>query len=238
MINHREALLGASILVLFGWPAPAAAQFVEFEQTAWGVAASMVYPGWETPESFKVIYLDADGGAGSEFHVAGSEFQIGVVRGTTFGGDSGWSFVRQGIDPGSFVRDIYVDGRVVNVTADPGATLDGILYHRYKPFTTIRERVQIGMVVSAGAGWYRGTATRTSTDVSGASEESQEPAIFLSRIPREAATVNSWIPLPRFRFEGAVDGVLRAGFKARFSGGYDFPSGRIFRFGLVYLFGS
>ena len=236
MIKSQRALLGASILVLFGWPATAAAQFIEFEQTVWGVAASMVYPGWETPESFNVLYLDADGGAGSEFQVAGSEFQIGVVRGTTFGGDSGWSFVRQAIDPGSFVRDNYVDGRVVNVTADPGTTLDGILYHRYKPFTTIRERVQIGMVISAGAGWYRGTATRTSTDVSGASEESQEPAIFLTRIPREAA--NSWIPLPMFRFEGAVDGVLGSGFKARFSGGFGFPNGRVFRFGLVYLVGS
>lgn len=232
MINHREALLGASILVLFGWPAPAAAQFVEFEQTAWGVAASMVYPKWETPESFKVFYLGDEG----EVRLAGSEFQIGVVRGTTFGGDSGWAFVRQGIDPGSFVHENKDNGSVLNVTADPGTTLDGILYHRYKPFTTIRERVQIGMVVSAGAGWYRGTATQTSTDVSGASEESQEPAIFLSALAREAE--NRWVPLPMFRFEGAVDGVLRAGFKARFSGGYGFPSGRVFRFGLVYLFGS
>lgn len=41
-----------------------------------------------------------------------------------------------------------------------------------------------------------------------------------------------------FRFEGAVAGVLGGGFKARFSGGYSVPNGRIFRIGLVYFVGS
>ena len=231
----RRFLAGASILGLglFGVPAAATAQFVEFEQNLWGVSASItagVLPKWNTPQGFRAFYL-AD-----EVSLAGSEFQVGVVRGTELGGDSGWSFIRQAIDSGSFVHDTLNDGSARRLTVDLPTTFDGFLYHRYTPFTTIRERVQIGMVIGAGAGWYRGMVADVVTDAEGVATEDRMAANFLSGLAREGES--RWIPLPMARFEAAVAGVLGAGFKARFSGGYSLPHGRVFRLGLVYFVGS
>ena len=236
MTRIQRAFVGAAIScsIFLAWPAGANAQFVEFERTLWGVSASMssgFLPTWESPQSFKAFYL-AD-----EIALTGSEFQVGVVRGTTTGGESGWSFFRQPIESGSFVVDSAGDGSSVRLEVDsPDTTFDGFLYHRYTPFTTIRERVQIGMIISGGAGWYRGMVTETRTDLGGGSTESTMAANFLSGLARESES--RWIPLPVFRFEAAVAGVLGAGFKARFSGGYGLPNGRTFRLGLVYFVGS
>ena len=232
---QRACVAGAIIGLFFlAWPTGAKAQFVEFERTLWGVSASMssgFLPKWETPQSLKAFYL-AD-----EIALKGSEFQIGVVRGTTTGGDSGWSFFRQPIERGSFVVDSESDGSSVRLAVDSSdTTFDGFLYHRYTPFTMIRERVQIGMVIAGGAGWYRGMVTETRTDAEGGSTDSRMAANVLSGLVRQSES--RWMPLPVFRFEAAVAGVLPGGFKARFSGGYGLPNGRTLRLGFVYLIGS
>lgn len=234
----------ALILVLFlQWPAAAEAQFVEFERSRWGVSASITsgfLPKWETPQWFNAFYL-AD-----EVRLAGSEFQVGVVRGTGLGGESGWSFIRQALDSESFVRFRPVppnssggdrdDGRSsITLRVDPATTFDGILYHRYTPFTTIRRRVQIGVVISAGAGWYRGTVTSVSTDAQGTQTQGVDPANVLNGLVRQSES--RWVPLPLLRFEGAVAGVLNDSLKVRFAGGYSLPNGRVLRLGLVYFFG-
>ena len=234
MTRITTAPASALVLALFlQWPAAAEGQFVEFERTRWGISASITsgfLPKWETPRSFTALYL-AD-----EMKLEGSEFQVGVVRGTVLGGESGWSFIRQALDPESFVRADRVDGSSVTLQVDPATTFDGILYHRHIPFTTIRERVQIGMLISAGAGWYRGTVTSVSTDAQGIQTQGVAPANFLFGLVRQSE--NRWVPLPLFRFEGAVTGVLIGGLKLRFAGGYSLPNGRVLRLGLVYLFGG
>lgn len=168
MTRTRKTFVGASILAVFGWPESAIGQFVEFEPTLWGVSASISsgLPKWDSPQSFRAFYL-AD-----EISLRGSEFQVGVVRGTALGGDSGWSFIRQAIDSGSFVHDAENDGSSRRLTVDSAeTTFDGFLYHRYTPFTTIRERVQVGMVIAAGAGWYRGMVADLRTDDQGVTTE-------------------------------------------------------------------
>lgn len=224
----KHGFLGVLVLT-FAMPVPAASQFVEVERNLWGVSASII-PGfeWQAPQAFKAFYL-AD-----EIDLRGTEFQVGVVRGSMSGGDSGWSFIRQPVKEGSFVRD-GEDPAAVRLTAAGDVTLDGIMYHRYAPFTTIRDRVQIGMIVSGGAGWYRGTVDRSRT-VDGVPTDDRVAASLLSGLGRESES--GWIPMPMFRFEGAVAGILGAGFKARVSGGYALPNGRVIRIGIVYLVGS
>ena len=231
-LSRRRKLLSTSIFVLFQWTAAAEAQFVEFERPLWGVSASITsgfLPKWETPGSFSALYL-AD-----EVRLEGAEFQVGVVRGTMSSRESGWSFIRQVLDPESFVRADRDDGNSVILRVDPETTFDGILYHRYVPFTTIRERVQVGMVIAAGAGWYRGTVTRVSTDAQGMQTQGVDPANFLSGLARTSEI--RLLPLPILRFEGAVAGMLGAGLRLGFSGGYSVPNGRVFRLGLVYFVG-
>ena len=212
-------------------PLPAASQFVEVERNLWGVSASIIpgfLPQWEAPQAFKAFYL-AD-----EIDLRGSEFQVGVVRGSMSGGDSGWSFFRQPVAEGSFVHDEEGAGPV-RLTAAGDTTLDGVLYHRYAPFTTMRDRVQIGMIVSGGAGWYRGTVDRSRSE-EGVTTDDRVAANFLSGLARQGDS--RWIPMPVFRLEAAVAGMLGAGFKARVSGGYGLPNGRVIRIGVVYLVGS
>lgn len=231
MTSGRRALFFNAVMILLA-AAPATAQFSEVERTLWGVGASIIPPGlpkWQTPHGLRAYFL-AD-----EISLKGSEFQVGVVRGSLFGGESGWSFVRQVLDKGSYVRDSTTGGGSLRLEVEGDAMLDGFLYHRYTPFTTIRERIQVGMVISGGAGWYRGTVSRKRTE-DGRETTDEVNANYISGLARE--TDGSAIPTPLFRFEGAVAGLLGGGFRVRFSGGYGVPNGRVFRVGVVYFFGS
>ena len=223
----REVAAGG--IVILGLTGTAAAQFVEVERNLWAVNASITsagfLPKWESPEAFKALYL-AD-----EMKLTGSEFQLGVTRGSLVGGDSGWSYVRQVIDAGSYVID---RGGVVRLDVESPVTLDGFLYHRYTPFTTIRERVQVGMLLAGGAGWYRGSVKR-----SGAEEMKDNgpvSAAFLSGLGREGDS--ELVPMPLFRVEAAAAVVVGGGVKVRAGGGYGVPSGRLFRVEVLYFFGS
>ena len=226
----RYTLLGVLALT-FALPVPAASQFVETERNLWGVSASIIpgfLPQWQAPQAFKAFFL-AD-----EIDLQGAEFQVGVVRGSVLGGDSGWSYIRQSVAEGSFVREDEGENSV-RLTAAGDTTFEGVMYHRYAPFTTMRDRVQIGMIVSGGAGWYRGTVDRSRSE-GGVVTDDRVDANLLSGLARESES--RWIPMPVFRLEAAVAGVLGAGVKARVSGGYGLPHGRVIRIGIVYLVGS
>ena len=218
-------------IAILAWTGTASAQFVEVERSLWGVSASIVsagfLPKWETPEAFRALYL-AD-----TMQLTGSEFQIGVTRGSLVGGDSGWSYVRQAIDPESYVIDRGGEVRLDVVESSP-TTLDGFLYHRYTPFTTIRERVQVGMLFAGGAGWYRGSVQQSGAE--GMEENGSVPAAFLSGLGREGES--EVVPMPLFRVEAAAAFVVGGGVKVRAGGGYGVPNGRLFRVGVVYFFGS
>ena len=82
--------------------------------------------------------------------LAGTEFRIGFVRGQALGGDWGLSFVGRGIKDASAA----VLGNDGDVTATNGNSLQGLEIHRFSPFTTIKDRVQIGLSYGIGAGWF------------------------------------------------------------------------------------
>lgn len=213
---------------MLGSVGAATGQFVEVERSLWGVNASITsagfLPKWETPQAFKPLYL------AETIDLRGTEFQVGVARGSMVGGDSGWSFVRQSIDAGSSVVDR--DGKLTLKVEAP-TTLDGFLYHRYTPFTTIRERVQVGLLIAGGAGWYRGVVERSGRE---GVEDDRVAAAFLSGLGREGES--KLVPMPLFRVEGSAAVIVGGGVKVRAGGGYGVPNGRLFRVGVVYFFGT
>jgi hypothetical protein len=91
--------------------------------------------------------------------VEGSDLQVGIVRGRSLGGDWGVSFIRKQVTAGGVIerdgnRDVVDEG--VEMT---GATLD-----YFGVFTTIGNRVQIGVVSAFGAASIAGTARRNDTE--------------------------------------------------------------------------
>ena len=213
-----QAALAApvSVFLLLVAAMPAAAQFSETEQTLWGVSASFV-PNWTAPESFKMFHR-AD-----EVNLSGSAFRIGVTRGTWLGGDSGWSFFRQHLKTGSSLEKDGARYRTGRAT-----TLSGVQYHRFAPFTTIRERIQVGILVAAGFGWYRGTVTRNDEEVE---------ASGLSVLARDDED-NRWVPAPMMKLAGAATVLAGAGVKGRVTFGYGLFTGREIGFDIVYLVGG
>ena len=203
-------------LIVLVTATPAAAQFSETERTLWGISASRV-PKWTTIEGVKTFHR------ATEVDLNGSTFHVGVARGTWLGGDSGWSFFRQVIEEGSSLKkDDYLyetAGRT---------TLSGLQYHRFAPFTTIRERVQVGVFFGAGFGWYRGKVNRDGAPVD---------AGELSMLGRQDEN-NRWVPAPLLKVAGAAAVLVGSGVKGRVTFGYGLLTGPEIGFGLVYLVGG
>ena len=225
----RRATLAALVpalvtLMVLVAATPAAAQFSETERTLWGISASLV-PQWTTIDGVKTFHR-AD-----VVDLSGSTFHVGVARGTWLGGDSGWSFFRQSIKDGSsLMRDDY---KYVTVGR---TTLSGVQYHRFAPFTTIRERIQVGVFFGAGFGWYRGMVDREDKSVP-AGKVSMVPAGELSMLARPNVD-NRWVPAPMLKVAGAATALVGPGVKGRVTFGYGLLTGPELGFGLVYLVGG
>lgn len=199
-------VLVVSAVVLFLLPVSAAAQ-----DSHWGLAVSFT-PSWKAKDSVKVLF-QADA-----LDLSGSEFRAGVVRGRTLGGDWGLSFVRKTIKKGSVVdgdEGRYVLGDSVTLT---GGTLD-----KFAVFGTIKERVQIGMLLGIGAAQIKGTAVRDGVETVEAKEAL-----------RLAGQDIKFSPLARL--ELAVGVIVVEGFKIRASGGVNYPGYTTFSIGGVYFF--
>jgi hypothetical protein len=86
----RGLAIGA---VLFAFPQFASAQSDNERQARWGVGFSFT-PTWEITDQLTNLF-DLD--EGESLSLTGTELTIGVVRGSTRGGDWGVSFVRKPI---------------------------------------------------------------------------------------------------------------------------------------------
>jgi len=185
---------------------PAAAQ-----QNVWGLSASLT-PRWESPTGIAPIFR------AEAVSVEGSDLQVGIVRGRSLGGDWGVSFIRKQVTAGGIIerdgnRDVVDEG--VEMT---GATLD-----YFGVFTTIGNRVQIGVVSAFGAASITGTARRNNT----------ETVEF-----REALTPlgYSWKVSPVARVELAVAVIATRQLKLRVSSGFSYPGVSRITVGGVFLF--
>jgi hypothetical protein len=232
------------------------------EATRWGVTGSFA-PTWQVPDNLSGVFggvPDPDAST-SAFDIKGSEFRIGFVRGKEFGGDYSVSLVRKRFARDSriaqqFTYDRYQfdprSGPVVDGTytegfdyALNGVTLTGVEYVRFRPFATIKDRVQVGVNYGGGIGALQGNATGYTYGLEGATPQVL-PANKLkqdsSEYSESAGLLNvagyTLKPIPLAKFELAVASIVAPGLKVRASGGFNFPGYQVASFSVVYLFGS
>jgi hypothetical protein len=232
------------------------------EATRWGVTGSFA-PTWKVPEDLSGVFggvPDPDAST-SAFDIKGSEFRIGFVRGKEFGGDYSVSLVRKRFASDSriaqqFTYDKYVfnprSGYVVDGTYNEGfdyalngVTLTGVEYVRFRPFATIKRRVQVGLNYGGGIGVLQGNATGYTFGLEGATPQvlpADNLKLDSSEHSEPAGLMNiagyTLKPIPLAKLELAVAGMVAPGLKVRASGGFNFPGYQVASFSFVYLFGS
>lgn len=195
-----------TVVVALATASPAAAQ-----QNVWGVSASFT-PRWETPAVMATIFH------AEAVSFEGEDFQVGIVRGQSQGGDWGVSFLRKRFTAGG---EVERNGNVDVLNADVemiGATLD-----YFGLFTTIQNRVQIGIVSAFGAATIKGTARRNDTET----VEFHESLTLLGY---------PWKISPIARFELAVAIIASPQLKLRVSSGFSYPGLSRVTVGGVFLF--
>jgi hypothetical protein len=222
------------------------------DATRWGISGSLV-PSWTMAKQLSDLLVAVDPDAdSSSVDIRGSEFRIGFVRGRELGGDWGVSFVRKQLRSGSHVAEsrmvpLFDDrGRYIGDGPEgfaydlEGATLTGVEYHRFRPFTTIKERVQIGLTYGGGIGQLAGYARGVESGAGGTrAVERPVDALFDDGEVGLLSVVDYTLkPVPLAKFELTVAGLVAPGLKVRASGGFNVPGYEVGSISLVYLFGS
>ena len=203
MRPHRSSFVCIAGLFAILTAGSARAQFLEsFEESLWGVQGSFT-PTWQFPNQLSNLLKDV-----AEIDLSGSEYTIGFARGRMSGGHWGLSLVRQRIGEGSVCPSNGPE------CADlAGVQLQGFEFGSFlafgEPFAG--DRIQVGMHIGAGAGWYQGLIS-----YDGADRGVGELLSFQSEN----------IPIPIFRAEFAVAATVAPGLKIIGSGGYGFPGNR------------
>jgi hypothetical protein len=222
--HHVRSSIGryGAVLALasfFSLPAPASAQI---DDTSWGITAG-VSPQWSMPGTIFAELFDA-----SRLDVKGPEFRVGVIRGTTLGGEWGVSLVHKRLSKESTIELQGSDDLLTVVTDD--AELIGIEVHRFFPFARAGS-VQIGANLGGGIAQLRGFVTGTyigSTTTN-----------FTVPFP-DAFTVTDrqidWLPVGRAELAAAVPVGERL--KIRVSGGLNIPGFQVVSLSFSYLLGQ
>lgn len=231
-MNYRRLLATLCLLLI---PTVALAQ----NETHWGVAAAFT-PQWKVPEQLENLF---DG----VVDLKGTDFAIGIVRGRHRGGDWGLSFIHKKVKDGSrvekfedacnFTNGCFPEG---SSFVTDGVTVNGVELHKYVPFVTIKERVQIGMNFAGGVGSFSGDLQ----------ERQLEPELIPgNRFPgpgRQVETLTispasellgtSMLPLVKIQI--AVGFIVSPSFKIRAQGGLDVPGYELFSVMGVVFFGA
>ena len=165
----KKRVTSVWFVVLTCWSLPLYAQ--GSESSSWGVVGTFV-PKWEVTSTFEPLaafHFSEDDISIQDQNLQGNEFRIGIARGRVTGGDWGVSFVRRTLDDvnarassgagcsggGSTVVVLRCDDFETNL-ARSDARLNGIEAHKFVPFVTIAERVQIGANFAGGIGFMSG----------------------------------------------------------------------------------
>jgi hypothetical protein len=219
----RKRILFFLWLLLFCWPRVSAAQL---DNPTWGLTVSVV-PLWSTPSSVMAEVFDADA---VDLH--GPELRLGVVRGTTLGGEWGISLVHKRFKKDSDVELSSEHGQAIFVTED--AEMIGGEVHRFFVFGSIAQRVQLGVNLALGAARIRGIAKgRYSTAPPGSAE--QQATVLTPEIFEFVGRELVWMPIGKAEFGVAT----RVGdrLKVRVSSGLNFPGYQIVGVTVSYLMG-
>jgi hypothetical protein len=217
MTRRCAALMFFTCLSLV--PAQANAQI---DDTSWGITAG-VSPQWSMPGTMLAELFDA-----SALDVKGPEFRLGVIRGTTLGGEWGISLIHKRLSKES---TLAIEGStdLLTVVAND-AELLGVEVHRFFPFARAG-RVQVGINLGGGIAQLRGFVTGTYIGATTTDFTLPFPEAFVVT-GREL----DWLPLGRA--ELAVAALAGERMKVRVSGGFNMPGFHIVSVSFSYLLGQ
>ena len=216
----RRLIVITFVVLLSG--SPASAQFLEqFEESLWGVQASLT-PEWRSAGLARdILGLE-------KFDLSGSDFSVGFARGRTRSGHWGVSFLRQEW------REVSVCAVLECFGATGSVQLRGIAANWFVPFGSpfAGDRLQVGMHVDAGAGWFQGNVRVDEVFGQGVPLDREG-----TQVPAQELLLDGWqsVPLPLVRAEVAIAVTVALGLKVIGSGGYGFPFRRRFGISVAYF---
>ena len=234
----RSMSVAFSVSTLFGLGAvPAEAQ--DNKTSHWGASVSFT-PLWTAHDKLQEL-LWVEG----ENTLEGSEFTVGVVRGSTGGGDWGVSFVRKPVKDGITITNLSESSdadsvfRVTQRLVFQDVYLQGVEFHGFIPFATIKNRVQLGLNLAGGIAKTRGTIEETF-------ETFSQFRLSNGQVITNSDTSTNTFPADEIVYEyqplGKVEAqaafILAPAVKVKASGGFNMPSAFCFRVGVVFLFGA
>jgi hypothetical protein len=233
---RRNSLLASVIAPVLGLvgglmlPASAGAQ------SHWGVGASFT-PVWQEFTPVRELMIDGEGS------MEGTQMTIGLVRGSTRGGEWGVSFVHMPIEDDSTFVDVSdcepaPCDPVQSIRRTRDVRLRGVEAYWAPSFVTIANRVQIGAVIGGGAAQVLGDVEDTL----------QFPPVvdpFTGQVFSPGFSDTVTVPAnevfikvtPLIRAEAHVAVIVAPGLKVRLSGGLNGPGTGV-RVGVVYLIGA
>ena len=218
-MTHKWAALTV-IACAFMSPLPAAAQI---DDPSWGLTAGFS-PQWSIPGEWLAGLFDA-----TTLDVKGPEFRLGIIRGTTLGGEWGVSLIHKRLAKESTVA-IEGSDDLLTVVADD-AELLGVEVHRFIPLARAGERVQIGLNLGGGIAQLRGFVSGTFIDATSTD--------FTVPFPDALAVTGrqiDWMPLGRA--ELAIATLVGERLKVRVSGGFNMPGFQVASVSFSYLLGQ
>ena len=209
-------LCAASVLIT---PARADAQI---DDTSWGITGG-ISPRWSMPGTLLANLFDA-----STIDVKGPEFRVGIIRGTTLGGEWGISLVHKRLSKESTIS-IEGSRELLTVIADD-AELIGVEVHRFFPFARAG-RVQIGANLGGGIAQLRGYVTGVHLGTTATSFTLPFPEAFVV-----AGREIDWLPVGRAEIGAAT--LIGERLKIRVSGGLNLPGFQVVSLSFSYLLGQ
>ena len=219
MMHVRCAFMLACGAVLLA-SSPAAAQI---DDTSWGITAGFS-PRWSIPGTLLADLFEAN-----RLDVKGPEFRVGVIRGTTLGGEWGISLIHKRLSKESTIEVEGSDSVITVVTDD--AELLGVEVHRFFPFVTAGNRAQVGINLGGGIAQLRGFVTGTYVSTTDAN--------FILPFPEAFAVAGREIDyLPLGRAEIAAAALVGERLKIRVSGGFNMPGFQVVSVSFSYLLGQ
>ena len=237
----------AVFLLVCSWPAPARAQGDDGKH--FGVSVSYA-PYWKSRGDLLFTMGLEDVGT-----IEGTEFTVGMVRGRTFGGEWGVSFVRKPFNDTTTVEvetdsdsgqcgtgcSFSFTSTTTRTTTFHDVYVQGIEVHWAPSFVTISNRVQIGMNIAGGIGVPKGTIDDTienvTTNTNTFNGQTTTNTNTFSDTDTLPANEVMYGKVPLFKVEAQAAVILAPGLKFKVSGGLNNPGIGI-RIGAVYLFGA
>jgi hypothetical protein len=217
-VMRRCAVALACALVL-ALPAPASAQI---DDTSWGITAG-VSPQWSMPGTIFAELFDA-----TRLDVKGPEFRLGVIRGTTLGGEWGVSLIHKRFSKESTI-ELEPSNELLTVVTDD-AELIGLEVHRFFPFARAG-RVQIGANLGGGIAQLRGFVTGTYVGETSTNFTVPFPDAFTA-----TGRQIDWLPIGRAELAAAT--LVGERLKIRVSGGLNMPGMQVVSLSFSYLLGQ